>query len=111
MEINEEALKILTEGFADVKKQHSEIKEDIHFISQRLFGDPNKKVDSLIQEVEDNKDRSKNNERSFNQIKPQHEEMFSFYTKMKGVILGYTLVSVAVGAIIWKGLGFIISKF
>lgn len=110
MEMNDEALKIVTEGFAEVKKQHTEIKEDIHFISQRLFGDADKKVNSLIEEVDANKDRSQENLRSIKHIKPQHEEMFTFYSKLRGLILGWSLVMAAAGVFLWKGLGFLLSK-
>lgn len=111
MEMSDKALKIVTEGFNEVKKNHTEIKEDIHFISQRLFGDEEKRVESLIDEVEGNKDRSHENQRTIETIKPQHEEMFTFYTKLRGLVIGWSLVMAAFGVFLWKGLGFLFSKF
>lgn len=103
-----EVLKIIVEGFDEAKKDRLEIKEDVAQVKMRLFGSTEYKVESMVTEVEKNKDRSQNNKRLLEQILPQHKEMHKFYSNLKGIVVGYTLLTMGVGAATFKLIGWLL---
>lgn len=93
MDISDKALKIVTDGFEQVNKRLDVYNGRLDFLEMRLFGDKGRKIESVIEEVEKNKDRSFENQRRLDIIEPEHKKMWGSWSKFWGIMAGLSVVS------------------
>ena len=108
-DLNTEVVKVLTEGFKSVNgrldgfdKRLTTIEMGVKEVDDRLFGNDDRKVKAIVDQIDANEDRSHANKRSIEAIEPNHTEMYKFYKNIRGIVVGYTLATMFTGMGIWK---------